>query len=256
LLTLRQICLVASELQPVIEDLTAVLGINICYVDPAVEIFGLENTLMAVGSNFIEVVAPVKEDTAAGRYLVRRGGNGGYMIITQTASAGEQAACRSRAEGLGVRVTWEFPLEAGQYMQLHPADTGGCFFEIDWHETNDHQGDWHPAGGTAWSSSVKTDVVSTITAAELQSADPPHLAERWSVIAGAPVQANADGKLEIHLNNASVRFVEESDDRGEGLCGIDIQAADPQKLLQAAADRDMKISDHQVMICGVRFNLV
>ena len=56
---LRQICLVARELQPVIDDLTGVLGINTCYVDPGVGKFGLENTLMPIGRNFLEVVLRV-----------------------------------------------------------------------------------------------------------------------------------------------------------------------------------------------------
>ena len=49
---LRQICLVAEKLQPVVEDLTDILGINPCYIDPGVGAFGLENTLMAVGKTF------------------------------------------------------------------------------------------------------------------------------------------------------------------------------------------------------------
>jgi hypothetical protein len=195
-LTLRQICLVASELRPAIEDLIAVLGLEVCYVDPLVEVFGVENSLMPVGTNFIEVVAPIMENTAAGRYLSRRGGNGGYMIITQAGSAEEQKACRARAKEMGIRVAWEFSLEAGRYMQLHPADTGGCFFEIDWHETTQHQGDWPPAGGNNWKPHIKTGVVSAIKAAELQ------------------------------------------------------------KLLQEAEHRGLKVSDTQVMICGVRFNLI
>ena len=66
---LRQICLVARELEPVLDDLTDILGINRCYVDPAVGAFGLENTLMPIGVNFLEVVAPVEENTAGGLYL-------------------------------------------------------------------------------------------------------------------------------------------------------------------------------------------
>ena len=66
---LRQICLVAEHLTPVIDDLTAILGINSCYVDPGVGVFGLENNLMAVGRNFLEVVAPTQPNTAGGRYL-------------------------------------------------------------------------------------------------------------------------------------------------------------------------------------------
>ncbi|TDJ33082.1 MAG: hypothetical protein E2O61_12960, partial [Gammaproteobacteria bacterium] len=64
---LRQICLVARELKPVIDDLTHVLGINTCFIDPGVGKFGLENTLMPIGRNFLEVVAPIEENTAGGR---------------------------------------------------------------------------------------------------------------------------------------------------------------------------------------------
>ena len=66
---LRQICLVARELDPVIDDLTDVLGINSCFIDPGVRTFGLENTLMCVGRNFLEVVAPVEEGTAGGEMV-------------------------------------------------------------------------------------------------------------------------------------------------------------------------------------------
>src|SRR5258708_2227746 len=74
---LRQICLVAEKLAPAIADFKAVLGLEVCFKDPEVAVFGLENSLMPVGSNFIEVVAPVKENTAARRYLKRRNGDGG-----------------------------------------------------------------------------------------------------------------------------------------------------------------------------------
>ena len=57
---LRQICLVAHDLEPVIDDLRSILGINSCYVDPGVGKFGLENTLMPIGRNFLEVVAPIQ----------------------------------------------------------------------------------------------------------------------------------------------------------------------------------------------------
>ena len=33
------------------------------------------------GDTFIEIVTPVKENTTAERFLNRRGGNGGYMVI-------------------------------------------------------------------------------------------------------------------------------------------------------------------------------
>ena len=106
-LQLRQIALVARELEPVLDDLTAILGINRCFVDPGVGVFGLENTLMPVGKNFLEVVAPVRDGTAGGRYLDRRGGDGGYMVITQADSVASQQQVRANALANDVRVAHE-----------------------------------------------------------------------------------------------------------------------------------------------------
>ena len=57
MLRLRQICLIARELDPAIADLEAVLGITTCHRDPAVKKFGLVNALLPIGNNFLEVVA-------------------------------------------------------------------------------------------------------------------------------------------------------------------------------------------------------
>jgi len=255
-LSLRQICLVAAELKPAVQDLKTVLGLEVCHVDPDVGIFGVENSLLALGTNFIEVVAPTREKTAAGRYLERRGGDGGYMIITQATSVEYQNACRKRAQDMGIRIAWEAPHGTGNFMQLHPADTGGSFFEIDWDENNNHCGNWAPAGGSGWESFVKVDVVTAIKAAELQSSDPVALAKRWSAITDIPLRQSAAGHPEMALRNAHIRFVEATDGRGEGLAAIDIEAADPRRLLQSADKRGFKNSETQVSICGMRFNLV
>lgn len=255
-LTLRQICLVAEKLQPVIDDLKAVLGLEVCYVDPGVATFGLKNSLLPVGTNFLEIVSPVQENTAAGRYLQRRNGDGGYMVITQADSVEMHAAVRMQAEKMGIRIAMEAEHETGKYMQLHPGDTGGAFFEIDWDENNDHRGHWMPAGGNNWKAFVNTDIVSTIKAAELQSPDPVSLAQRWSAIAGIPLQKDAAMNLEMPLNNAVIRFIEATDGRGEGLGGIDIGVIDRESLLRNAEERGLRTSDSQVIICGLRFNLV
>ena len=73
---LRQICLVAPNLEPVVADLQAVLGLSVCHRDPAVRRYGLENALLPMGTNFLEVVAPIEDNTAAGRFIARSGGRG------------------------------------------------------------------------------------------------------------------------------------------------------------------------------------
>jgi hypothetical protein len=70
------------------------------------------------------------------------------------------------------------------------------------------------------------------------------------------LQKTAAGHIEMPLNNAVIRFAEATDGRGEGLGAVDIAATDRDKLLKAADERRLKISESQVMICGVRFNIV
>ena len=252
---LRQVCLVAAKLAPVIDDLKAVFGLEVCYVDEGVSEFGLENSLLPVGTNFLEVVAPIQENTAAGRYLKRRSGDGGYMVICQCDSHATQAARKARAAELGVRIALEQELDIFHIMQLHPADTGGAFFEIDWDAKAEPEGHWGPAGGSDWPSAKRTDVVSSYKAVELQSPDPLALAQRWSSIAEIPLREDSQERLEMLLDNANVRFIEATDGRGEGLGGLDIAVTDRERLLRVAKERGCRVSDDQVMICGTRFYL-
>ncbi len=252
---IRQIAFVAHELAPTMDAITDVLGVEICFRDKGVATFGLENALVPVGTQFIEVVAPVEEGTAGGRYLERRKGDGGYMIICQCDQDGEQEEVKKRAADAGIRIAWERSHESGNFMQLHPRDTGGTFFEIDWDQNKQPTGHWEPAGGSGWEKHVKTERVSRITAAELQSPDPEGLAKRWAGIAGGDLKL-AGAAYELPMANGTIRFVEETDGRGEGLSAIDIQASDKDAVLAAARARGVPVTGDTVELCGVRINLV
>ena len=250
---LRQICLVAAELKPHLEDLRAVLGLEVCHVDPGVATFGLENSLLPIGSQFLEIVAPVKEDTAADRYLARRGGDGGYMVITQ---CDDHDPVHERIAALGVRVAFDIEHPPYHGLQLHPRDTGGSFFEIDVQDDGAApDGPWWPAGPD-WKPAVRTDVVSAIVAAELQSPEPDALADRWSRIAGIPLETGEGGTPEIPLENARLRFVADADGRGEGLGGIDLAAVDRARALETASARGLPVEGDVITLCGTRLRLV
>lgn len=251
-LRLRQICLIARELDPAIEQLKGIFSLEVCFIDPAVGVFGLENSLLTIGNQFLEVVAPVEDGTAGGRYLDRRGGDGGYMVITQCADRAERDG-RIAALNVPVANVIDYPDFHGY--QLHPKYTGGAFFEIDWNEGGeDPDGPWHPAGPD-WQAARRTEVVNAITAAELQSPDPDALAQRWSEIAGLDLVAGDLGP-EIHMTNAAVRFVEARDGRGEGLGGIDLAAADPDRAKAQAVAIGCPIDRDTITACGTRFRLV
>ena len=250
-LRLRQICLVARELKPVEENLNEVLGINVCFRDPGVGFFGLENALFPIGNQLLEVVAPVKEGTAGGRYLDRRGGDGGYMVITQ---CDDHAPRRSRVEELGIRIAHQFDNEHFLNMQLHPKDTGATFFEIDeqlGEGADDIDGPWGPAGPD-WQRAKNTDRVDGILAAELQCDDPEAVAKKWSDIAEIPLVE----ELNLELDNASLRFIPCSDGRPEGLGGLDLSAPGKLEILQTADSLGLQTGDSQVQICGMRLNLL
>ena len=88
---LRQIAVVASDLQKVGAEITGVLGAEACFTDPGVKQFGLKNTLWPIGTQRLEVVTPIADGTAGGRYIERRGGDGGDMVSTQANQPGRSS---------------------------------------------------------------------------------------------------------------------------------------------------------------------
>ncbi|WP_374519397.1 VOC family protein [Hydrogenophaga sp.] len=250
-LRLRQLCLVAHQLDPVVDDLCAIFGVRVCHRDPDVGQFGLHNALMPFGTSFVEVVAPVVEGTTAARYLQRRQGDGGYMVILDSDGLDRW---RPHLADLGVRIA--APLAIGDYegAQLHPRDTGGALLEINTTQNGaDLMGPYWPAG-PHWQPFVATDRVEAIVGAVLQSDQPQALAERWGAILRRPIEAQGGG-WRLALDNAHLRFVQAQDGRGEGLFGIDLRCHDAQAIVRAAAQRGRPTQGQAVNVGGVWFFL-
>ena len=217
-LRLRQIALVAHKLGPVVQDMRDVFGLEVGYRDPGVKTFGLENAISPVGNQFIEFVSPIRENTAGGRYLDRRGGDGGYMVICQ---CDDHRPRKERVKQLGIRKVMESDGQEYSVMQLHPRDTGGSFLEIDFQKGGeDINGPWERAGKD-FHKAIRADVVRGVAAAEIQSPHAKDLAERWSKIIEIPVKPDKAGNPSLCLENATIRFVKDLDGRGEGLGGLD-----------------------------------
>lgn len=252
---LRQICLVAADLKPAIDDLSNVLGLASVFVDPAVGKYGLENTLLGIGTQFLEVVAPTQDGTAAGRYLDRRGGDGGYMVICQAGSSGQQDAVRANAAANNVRVAMERDGGSYKMMQLHPGDMQAAFFSVPWVQGDDPTGTWPFAGGDGWQDKVRDDRATSIVAAELQSDDPAALAAHWSAVSGIAVDMR-DGVPHVPLTNADLRFVTATDGRGAGLGALDLAVRDRDAVIAAARAAGCPVDGNCVTICGTRLNIL
>jgi glyoxalase-like protein len=246
---LRQIALVARDLDPVVADLCAVLGIAVAFRDPGVGVFGLHNAVMPIGDTFLEVVSPIEANATAARYLERRGGDGGYMVLLQ---CDDLDADRKRVADLGVRIVWSADLPDIRGTHLHPSDVGGAILSLD-AATPPESWRW---AGPDWRQHMHTEVASEITAVEIQSDDPLALARRWSQVLARPVAETAAGIIRIVLDQGAIRFVRAMDGRGDGVGGIDVAMNDRERLLTAAGARGIPVQDSHVMICGTRIGLV
>ena len=224
---LRQVALVAGDLDQVEVDLVDQLAVAACAHDLGVERFGLRNVLFPVGDTVLEVVAPIEEGTAAGRHLQRRGGDGGYMVILQT---DDMEGFRDRIGEMDVRVVLEARMPGIVGLHLHPRDVGGAILSVD--ETDDWTA-W-PWAGPNWRAHRQTGMVSGIVAVEIQAVDPAAMAGRWGEVLG-----RRTGGTVVALDGGEIRFVPVLDGRGEGVAGVE---------LRASLNADLEI-------CGVRFAL-
>jgi catechol 2,3-dioxygenase-like lactoylglutathione lyase family enzyme len=248
LLRLRQVALVARELEPTVEALCDVLGVEVAFHDPGVEVFGLRNAVMPLGDTFLEVVAPDRPGTTAGRLLERRGGDGGYMVIVQSQA---KEADRVRVKSLGVRIVWEADLPDAATIHLHPRDVGGAILSLDWMDPPDS---WRWAG-PRWREAVRTDATSGIIAAVIQARDPAAMARRWGEVLGVAASGSSEGEVLALPDGGEIRFEPERDGRGEGVSGLTVTAADPERVRARARARTVLRPDGSVELCGVRISL-
>jgi hypothetical protein len=208
---LRQAVLVAGELEPAAAALRSTLALGEPFRDPGVGQFGLANTVFALGDCFIEVISPTRADTAAGRYLERHGGDGGYMVIFDVE---DLDGARSRAHALGVRVVWQIDLPDISGTHLHPADMRGAIVSLD---RSEPYGSWR-WGGPAWTGRFGAGAAGRLAGITVAVADPASVAARWGEVLGVAV---SDG--ELRLDGAEVRFRAAAGVRDEGLVEIALE---------------------------------
>ena len=235
---LRQVALVARDCGQVAGELGQTFGWAPPFHDPGVGQFGLTNAVFAVGDTFVEVVAPAQPGTTAGRYLERRGGDGGYMAIFQVS---DLAAARRRVAGLGVRVVWTAELPDIAATHLHPGDVPGAIVSLDWA--------WPPSSwrwaGPAWTGTVPDQPAGGIAGITVEVQEPAVAAQRWARILG--LDPEVDGGLAVvRLDPAgqAVRFVSAAGGRAEGITELWLTPG-----LEGLADGDALIAE----IGGVRF---
>jgi hypothetical protein len=211
---LRQVALVAADLDAATASIEAELGLQDPFRDPGVAEFGLRNAVYELGDTFLEIVSPTTENTAAGRYLERRGGDAGYMALFQVH---DTSATRAHAAALGLRVVWQLDLPDISGTHLHPRDIGGAIVSFD---TPLPPESWRWAG-PRWTGGAPADIGDT----------------RITGIVVRAVAVDATAKVWTELfTDRQISFEPVDDPRDEGIAVIDIEGL-----------------ARETTICGVRF---
>lgn len=244
---LRQIAFAARDRDAVVADLGAVLGIEVSFNDPGVAVFGLHNAVMPVGDAFLEVVSPTQPDTAAGRYMDRRGGDCGYMVMVQVE---DTDAARRQAAALGVRVAWSIDLDDIRGTHFHPRDLGGALLSVD---TPVPPAAWRWAGPD-WPARARTAVVRGLAAVDMACADPAATAARWAALFGRAARPAGDGH-EIALDDGRLRFLPGAAPGNDGVVAIDLVTVDRAAALATAAARGLAHGPDWVRLCGTTVRL-
>ena len=246
MLRLRQICLVAPELEPAVEQVRRIFGVEVCHRDEAVAKYGLANALFVFGHQFVEIVSPTRADAAAGRFLERSGGRGGYMAIFDTHDPERR---RELVESLGVRIAHTMQVPGFRGIQLHPRDARATMLEFDCSEGNEHlDGAYWPAG-PHWHEHQRLDRVAGIPWVEVESPDPADLAAHWGRLIDVPVASDALGRPVLNFDLGVVRFVRGSAER---LMSLQVQVSDPAAVRAAAAAEGLPLDGDGFLLCGVR----
>jgi hypothetical protein len=247
---LRQICLVSPDIEPVTSDIAGIMGLNICYRDGNVAKYGLENALLPVDTILLEVVAPFQPGTAAGRFIDKTGGRGGYMAIF---CCDDPDARGAHANKMGVRTANVIDHAPYHGVQLHPRDCRAAFIEFNHTAGGDNVLGPYPPAGPDWPKSIRKDVTQALVGVEMESPEPQVLAEHWGKIIGIAASKNEAGEPELKLPNCSFRFVKGASDI---MSGLTFRVSDIAAVRDAAKAKGRAVSGDSFGLGGVTFHLV
>ncbi|MET0236562.1 MAG: VOC family protein [Kibdelosporangium sp.] len=225
---LRQVVLLTGDLPGTLARTKSALGLRDGVRDESgMAALGFEHEVLAIDQTFVEIVAPLSEDSSPGR-LLRRGGECGYMVAIQVEDADAVVA---RAATIGLKPVMRTVYEGNPLTQWHPRDLG-TLAEIDEMRSG---ADWHfcPELSDTGSTSVVTDIV----AVELAVPDPAGYAQRWATLLGLDIP---DGSTALDLGGRALRFVPATEGR-DGLVTVELAAT---------------TGTAQHTLCGVRFAVV
>ena len=198
---------------------------------------------MPLGTDFLEVVSPIEENTTAGRYLDKRGGDGGYMVIIQVDDFDRS---KSLVNDYKIGIVWDTDLPEAKAIHLHPKQMGGAIVSLDWMNPKES---WKWAG-PEWNNHI-TDDIKGIDGIEIQASNPEEMFNRWKDILN--VSNINESEKKIYLDNTWIGFIDE-DDRGPGISAFSLIANNKELLMSKAKEYGFLREDN-IVVGGVKFYL-
>lgn len=261
---LRQIALVAKDLDRARYLLTEVLGTQVLYIDPQVARWGIRNVLVALGGDVIEVCSPFQEGTTAGRLIDKRG-DGGYMVIMQTTDAASQR--RFIESNKLAKVIYSHEHDNVVCVQYHPKGIlGGMMPELDSHtptfsdltRLDSKYSPWHACGKDYESYSrvmkrcAHLKLLNVTCRLAANDADTERAAKQWENVFGVA----RDGS-ELAFTNARLKFVPGVTGRSDGLESITVGVRGKREYNQVldAAARLGLLNGNTIDMLGLNWHI-
>lgn len=247
-LRLRQICLAVPTLEPSLTLFEQALGLAVCYRDPAVATYGLENVVIPIASSFLELVAPIAPDTAAARFIERSQGRGAYMVIFDCDDPDRRGA---HAEALSVPIVSRHQHGGFRGVQLHPKACRAAMLELDHTDGGDDPlGAYGPAGGTGWTQAIRSQTTRRLMRIRVESPQPDELAAHWSRLLETPVSGRV-----LPTQPVDIELVEASAGTREAVTELVLDVADPDRVVGAARALGTPFEHGSPVVGGVRLVL-
>jgi hypothetical protein len=237
-----------------------------------------------LGGDILEVVSPLSSSqptsTSASRHLSKRG-EGGYMIIMQSASA---IARREYLKSHNLaKVIFEHRTEEGVCIQYHPKGIkGGVIPELDSHFSKEGGGrvsdgmkerfaPWHACGPLSgfekYGAAIKRHSQLHLMAVTLRLApedtDVEGAVRQWESLFGVG-RLEGEGSREVAFTNAIMEFCEGRDGEKEGLRDVVIGVEGNEKfqgILKRAREEGLEVEEDlgvagDFQMLGVRWVII
>jgi methylmalonyl-CoA/ethylmalonyl-CoA epimerase len=174
---LRQMAFLVRDLDEAGELYLHTLGMHSCRAEELPQ-YGMRNLVLPAGEGtFVELLQPLSDDTAAARFLQRRG-EAPYLLIFETR---DYDRLIPHLKSSGVRVTAENQREGSRSAFIHPSSTNGAFLEVV--EVSDPDNPW-PAAGADWQASEHQPVTRQLKQVAILVRDLDQATRRWAELFG------------------------------------------------------------------------